>query len=126
MNKLQAYCDLVASRKTCSLCCGLTNPGTIECRQFDSDQIGPWSRWQGCLDTEVLVVGQDWGDIDFFLKGQGLDPDKNPTNDNLRELLASIGFHIGRPGEAQEQVLFFTNLILCLKKGGLQAPVQPV
>jgi uracil-DNA glycosylase len=42
----------------------------------------------------------------------------------LQKLLAHIGIHIRRPREPQEHVAFFTNLILCLKEGDLQAPVM--
>lgn len=72
-----------------------------------------------------MVVGQDWGDTSYFLKWEGRDQSTgNPTNENLRTLLTEIGYHIGGPQERQEQVLFFTNMILCLKQGGLQGPVH--
>lgn len=72
----------------------------------------------------MLVVGQDWGGIPYFLNWQGKDqPKGNPTNENLQALLQRIGYRIGKPQEVQEQVLFFTNLILCLKQGPLQAPI---
>lgn len=56
---------LVQKRKQCRLCRGVTN-----CSEFpqDSDQIGPWSLWHGDLDADILLVGQDWGDVDLFNK----------------------------------------------------------
>jgi hypothetical protein len=43
-----------------------------------------------------MVVGQDWGTTTYFLKWEGIDQRKgNPTNDNLRLLLKSIGIDIG-------------------------------
>lgn len=120
-----AYAALVAARKTCHRCQGLANPADSRYRQFDSDEIGPWSCWQGDLHSRVMVVGQDWGDTSYFLKWEGRDqPTGNPTNENLRTLLTEIGYHIGGPRECQEQVLFLTNTILCLKEGGLQGPVH--
>lgn len=119
-----AYAALVAARKTCHRCQGLANPTDGRYRQFDSDEIGPWSCWQGNLHSRVMVVGQDWGDTSYFLKWEGRDqPTGNPTNENLRTLLTEIGYHIGGPQEYQEQVLFLTNTILCLKEGGLQGEV---
>ena len=93
--------------------------------RYDSKQIGPWPLWQGNLNAELLVVGQDWGDISYFQKWQGRDqPSGNRTNENLQRLLDQIGVRVGRPRDPQDQVVFFTNLILCLKRGGLQAPVD--
>ena len=93
--------------------------------KYDSNQIGPWSRWQANLNAAFLVVGQDWGDVSYFRKWEGRDqPCENRTNENLQALLKHIGVQIGKPSESQNQVIFFTNLILCLKQGGLQAPVE--
>lgn len=72
-----------------------------------------------------MVVGQDWGDTSYFLKRKGLDqPTGNPTNTNLQELLGRFGISIKEPCEPQVPVIFLTNIILCLKNGGLQAPVK--
>jgi len=122
--KEDQYRKLVLERKNCSLCKGLTNPAAYDRGRFDSDHIGPWSLWQHNLDADIMIVGQDWGDTEFFKKWSGKDQnDGNPTNENLLKLLESIGVTIGKPREKQEQKIFLTNLILCLKKGGLQAPV---
>ena len=120
--KREAYNNLVRERKACRACQGLINPADYN---YDSDQIGPWSLWQGNLDSDLLIVGQDWGDTEYFEKWEGRDqPTGNPTSENLQELLGHIGIDIGKPRDLQESKLFFTNLILCLKQGGLQAPVE--
>jgi DNA polymerase len=114
----------VQQRKGYRLCTGLTNPADATCCHLDSDEIGPWSRWQGNLDADIVVVGQDWGGTGYWHRWEGRDePSGNETNENLQKLLAHIGIHVGRPREAQEHIAFFTNLILCLKEGNLQAPV---
>jgi len=121
----QAYNNLVRERKACRACQGLVNPADYPHNVYDSDQIGPWSLWQGNLDSDLLIVGQDWGDTRYFEKWEGRDqPTGNPTNENLQLLLEHIGIQIGKPREHQESELFFTNLILCLKQGGLQAAVE--
>jgi uracil-DNA glycosylase family 4 len=122
MNKTEAYNALVQNRKDCHACNGLTNPA--EYGRWDSHHIGPWPLWQGNLDAQVMIVGQDWGDTKYFVGWQGQDqPHGNRTNENLRQLLETIGISVKDPQEPQQQVVFLTNLILCLKKGGLQASV---
>ena len=125
MSKVDKYRELVGKRKLCSKCRGLYNPHCINGGKWDSEEIGPWSLWQGNLDAEVLVVGQDWGDISYFTKWRGRDePFNNPTNENLQELLKIIGIEIRKPLEPQDNIVFFTNVILCLKDGGLQGTVK--
>lgn len=120
------YLELVIRRKRCRACDGLVNPAEPSLAAFDSEEIGPWSHWQGALDASMMVVGQDWGDTTYYLRHQGCDQAQgNPTNENLRRLLSSIGFEIGTPGDPEpESAVFLTNLILCLKSGGLQGPVK--
>ena len=125
MDREKAYSALVKERKSCKLCTemGLTNPASFE--GLDSDHIGPWSCWQGNLNAEILVVGQDWGDKSYFSKWKGLDqPSGNPTNSNLQKLLLKFGIAIKEPTEPQEHSVFFTNIILCLKDGGMQASIN--
>ncbi len=127
MTKEELYKALVEKRKACRICeeLGLTNPSKVDCGIYDSNQIGPWSRWQGNLDAKFLIVGQDWSDVDYFRKWEGRDqPQGNPTNCNLRHLLEILDIKIKNPREVQENLIFMTNLILCLKEGGLQASVN--
>jgi uracil-DNA glycosylase family 4 len=119
------YAELVARRKACRACTDLTNPSAVDDGALDSDHIGPWSRWQGNLSADLMLVGQDWGDTRYFRRFQGLDDDKNPTNRTLMQLLESIGIVIGPPSSAGSKTqVFFTNAVLCLKEGGLQGPVR--
>jgi len=127
MAQVEDYVNLVALRKSCRCCAGLTNPADVREGHFDSDEIGPWSRWQGNLAARLMVVGQDWGDTNYYIRHSGVEGPNNPTNTALANLLVSIEIAIGPPGAAIGQdVVFFTNAILCLKSGGLQAPVQDV
>ena len=122
-SKKTRYDILCNERKACRVCGGdLTNPSVL---QGDREEIGAWSRWQGNLDAEVMVVGQDWGSVDGFARSKGADTDDNPTNKTLVELLRCIDIEIPLPREsAGKGVAFFTNAILCLKRGGAQAPVR--
>jgi len=126
MDKSVAYDVLVAERKACNRCLGLSNPAAIEDGRFDSPEVGPWSRWQGGLNATVMLIGQDWGDVRYFVKHAGVEGPRNPTNEALRELIGLLGIDIGEPpiNTRRDAIAFFTNAILCLKDGGLQAKVQ--
>ena len=120
--KQAEYFALVAERKRCTACTGLINPSSRE--EFDSREIGPWTRLHGDLAARVMVVGQDWGDLQYFEENRGLDKLNNPTMLALQRLLAGVGIEaaLDRYGEGASGV-FLTNAILCLKIGGLQGPV---
>ena len=127
--KKRIYMELVAKRKKCRLCSGLTNPSHVADGRHDRNHIGPWSCWQGNIDSPIVVIGQDWGNSQVFADADGVEPfcseaDRN-TNGMLVDLLRSIGIKIERP-KGQETIgkLFFTNAILCLKHGDAQAPVR--
>lgn len=125
-NKNIAYRLLVQSRKICRLCKGLINPAEYNNGIFDGDQIGPWSRWQDNLNTQLMIIGQDWGDTGYFRRYRGRDTDNNPSNTTIRELLASIEIPIPPPSASDRGMrsIFLTNAILCLKEGGLGAEVK--
>jgi DNA polymerase len=127
MTKAEEYANIVAARKACRQCRGLANPADIAGGSFDSQHIGAWSRWQGNLDAALMVIGQDWGDIAYFVSQKGQEGPLNPTNLALVELIGIAGIAIGDPGHADgRDVVFLTNAILCLKdsSGGLQGKVQ--
>src|SRR6202050_3475312 len=73
----------VERRKACRACPGLRNPSVCVDGMYDSDQIGPWSRWQGTLDSQRLIVGQDWGDEEYFRQKRGRDS-KSPERHSWR------------------------------------------
>ncbi len=124
-SKFDRYQQLVRDRKACRRCKGLTNASECSGGEFDRDEIGAWSRWQGNLDAEIAVVGQDWGDVAWFVREKGVDTSASATNATLQKLLASIGFHIEPPATAKARgTIFLTNAVLCLKKGGAQAKVE--
>ena len=127
MDKLAAYRALVEERKACRLCGEeLTNPSACEGGAYDSDHIGPWTLWQGKLDSELMVVGQDWGDREYFIENRGRDLAKNPTNETLHELLKSIGLNVEKPTpeDSGGGTIFLTNAVLCLKEGGMQGKTK--
>ncbi|MBZ0147135.1 MAG: uracil-DNA glycosylase family protein [Pseudorhodoplanes sp.] len=119
------YEALIKARKACHVCTGVTNASSIERGIYDCDEIGAWSLWQGNLNTQVLIVGQDWGDVDWFLSAEGRPTSVSTTNKTLVELLRSAGLHIELPNKTLGRgLLFLTNAVLCMKEGGAQAPVK--
>ena len=95
MEQTAMYRELVARRKAHVFPVGLLNPSKIEDGRFDSQHLGPWSRWQGDLNAEVVIVGQDWGDQAYFIKNEGIDSDKEQTCKNLREMTWLRWLNIG-------------------------------
>lgn len=51
----RSYPRLVRSRKECRLCesLGLTNPALVESGIYDSEDVGPWSRWHGEFNPDL-------------------------------------------------------------------------
>ena len=124
--KLTAYRALVKERKECTRCAvlGLTNPASDELRHLDSDQVGPWTRWQGDLNADLMVVAQDWGDVAGFIRQSGVD-NESATNRMLCDLLAHAGVQVTvPPASSYDSRVFLTNAVLCLKFGDAQTPVH--
>ncbi len=110
--KKELYNDLVEKRKRHIFPEGLSNPVNLN---YDCSEIGAWTQWQGNLDAKILVIGQDWGDVNYFNDNKGKDRDDNPTNKNLKNLFCQLGFDIGLPNNPVKQPIFFTNAILGIK-----------
>lgn len=120
--KQEEYKKLVKCRKECRDCRdGLVNPYNYP--EIDSDDIGSWSRWQGNLDADIVVVGQDWGNVVYFINNKGTDNDAEPTCKNLIKRFLEIGIDIGTPSKPKPAPVFLTNSILCLKPEGKSANV---
>jgi hypothetical protein len=115
--KREEYQRLVDLRKSCNICEGLENPFRVANGVFDSCEIGPWSRWQGNLESPIMVVAQDWGHVGNFEKQKGMD-NNSETNKILKSLLETAGITVSLPLDNNgSESLFCTNAILCLKKG---------
>jgi uracil-DNA glycosylase family 4 len=128
LTKQDRYAQLVIERQACTACASLklTNPSRCGGGIYDNTgHIGPWTQWQDNLDSELMVVGQDWGGVEYFTDKRGLEQDNNETNTRLIDLLAAIGIQINLPANTLgERRLFFTNAALCLRPGRLTGPVS--
>jgi hypothetical protein len=122
-----AYAALVAARKACRICVE-RSPGRLRsCAEFDYDPdvVSLWELWLGHFRPKLLVVGQDFGNVDYFVRNRGRDAPGNKTNDNLHKLLAVAGLDAGAPpGRDPATPVFLTNSILCLKEGPMSGPIR--
>jgi DNA polymerase len=90
----------------------------------DTDSIGKWSDWQGKLNAEIMLIGQDWGSTKYWEDNEGKDTTQNPTNFHLKELFNHLGFDIGDVSNPNhDEPIFFTNSVLCLKTGNMSSTV---
>ena len=125
-DKLARYRLLVQERKNCIRCkdLGLTNPSQLQGGDFDADEVGPWTRWNGDLQASLMLVGQEWVGLSAFKRQKGLD-ENTGTNKTLVNLFKSIGIPIhDAPLSAPNSGIFMTNAALCLKEGSNSAPVK--
>jgi hypothetical protein len=125
---LVEYGALVASRKACRICVE-RNPGKIRsCAEFDFDPdiVSHWEAWLGHRRPTLLAVGQDFGNVGYFVRNRGRDDPGNKSNDNLRRLLIEAGFDVTHPRQLDRSApVFLTNSILCVKEGPMDGAVRP-
>jgi uracil-DNA glycosylase len=118
------YEALVAARQACRRCSGLTNASLIHDGRYDSNEIGPYTRWQGNRQADLLVVAQDFADVESFVKLEGWPGERVETNLVLRELLNAAGFEVSGPVKGvSDDVVFLTNAVLCMKRGRMGSTV---
>src|ERR1035437_6692044 len=101
---------LIDARKSCRRCVQ-RHPGRIHAGalcDFDPDVVSYWSQWLGHPKPHLLIVGQDFGDVNYFRINKGHDEEGNETNINLLRLLRHIGLTpetSSRPVEFHHQPL---------------------
>ena len=124
---LDEYGALVAARKACRICVE-RSPGKIRsCAEFDFDPdvVSHWEAWLGHKRPKLLAVGQDFGNVGYFVRNRGRDDPYNQTNANLRKLLIEAGFTATDPAELDRDTpVFLTNSILCIKEGPMDGAVR--
>jgi DNA polymerase len=122
MDKQIAYRELVNKRKKYRFNNGLTNPSETS---YDIDEIDPWAQWQNNLNADILVVGQEYSDLDTFNRTEAKverysDRYEYPSNKNLKEYFEILGYDIGHPSYPnQSHPIFFTNAVMGLKSGSM-------
>ncbi len=100
-------------------CIGDFHNGLYEC-----DHISPWTK-SGCnIDTDIMIIGQDWSSCDHLSQNPpdqttahlGFNPNL-PTNQNLNQLLER---HLG----VTRSECYLTNLFPYVKSGNASANIQ--
>ena len=72
-----SYDKLVLARKSCRKCAELVNPADPSHAHLDGAEVGPWSRWLASRPAKLILVGQDWGTVDYYRDHNGRDiPDQ--------------------------------------------------
>src|SRR6516162_7442544 len=124
---MEDFDALVAARKVCRICVE-RNPGKIRsCAEFefDPDVVSHWEAWLGHKRPKLLAVGQDFGNVGYFVRNRGRDDPANQTNASLRRLLEAAGLSVNSPAERDRSTpVFLTNSILCVKEGRMDGPVR--
>lgn len=133
LDKETLYRNLVKEVSDCTKCDAIKlkkKDGTVIELKHDKcrTEINLWTHWQGSLDAEILLIGQDWGRISgeeeakhWRDKRPYLTIDKKSkeysiTDNNLRTLfLKTFNIDIAIPNKE----LFFTNSVQCYKTGSL-------
>jgi uracil-DNA glycosylase len=121
------YEELVGFRKTCRVCMERSAEEIHNGSEFafDPPVISYWSQWLGHRQPYLLIVGQDFGNVSYFIRHRGMDGPENETNENLRKLLLEAGIKAEKAPDADPAVpVFLTNSILCLKSGPMNAPIK--
>lgn len=125
MNKELEYKLLVEKRKKHSFSCELTNPSQTN---FDIDEIEPWAQWQNNIDAKILVIGQEFCDLETYEKTEAkVERFENryeyPANQNIHSYFLNIlGYDIGHPTNPNRtNPIFFTNAVMGLKSGSMSA-----
>ena len=117
---------LITARKGCRICVE-RSPGKIRsCAEFpfDPDVVSLWEQWLGHRKPKLLVVGQDFGNVDYFVRNRGRDEPYNKTNVNLHQLLTAAGIEAKHPSQCDvEAPVFLTNSILCIMEGPMAGPI---
>lgn len=107
----------------------LLNPHEIE--GFSFEVINPWELWQGNLDAEIMLVGQDFSDsasLSKNLQNNWEYEKSNPTNLTLMDFFGLLGYPISDIFYTgmREYPLYFTNAILGIKKANTPYMSKPV
>jgi len=130
--KQKRYMDLVNKRKNCIKCnnniiASMVNISNIPIlnknNRYDIEHIGPWSCWQGNLDSNVLIVGNDWMSIEYLDRNKKFY-EKNicRTDQTNKKIVKYVNDSIFKEKKmslprstCNNNEIFMTQAVLCLK-----------
>ena len=124
--KKELYVKLIEDISCCHICEHmLTNPHSMMFEYLENDDHGLktdkfyanlWNLWQGNLDADIMVIGQDFGQKEIaeeFYQKQRSGQYSCATDIRLHKLFNEI-FDINLTDESNS--LFFTNMANCYRK----------
>ncbi len=133
-----SYNDLIKKRKNCKKCDGyglcddlnlsqskgkLYQLETILKSRFAINSLGLWDPAinSNLLTASVLIIGQDFSNVAYFDSIDSLSQVtqiefENTTNKKLLRYIELSGIKITE--------IYFTNAILCIKSGSMNAPIR--
>lgn len=123
-DKKAAYAALIEKRRSHTFQAGLSNPRDTA---FDGYFLEPWAQWQGNLDADIVVVGQEFCDLTTFNNVRGTverKPDvyEYPANRNLVEYFKLLDIEVAHPLDPNKvDHVFFTNAVMGLKDGSMSS-----
>ena len=123
-DKESSYKRIVDQRKTYDFTkLGLKNPAELK---LDYDEhLNAWGYWHSHLKPDILLIGQDFGDEDYYNKYQGKDNPSNLTNLNIEKLFTAIGIDTGKSdAPSKKDKLHFTNAVLGVKGNGMASSIK--
>ena len=137
---MELFRELAEDVAKCNVCANmLVNPHSVnsECLEnddhgldTDTPYVNLWNLWQGDLDADIMVIGQDFGqkeDSDSFIDVWKNGTYTNATDVALRHLFSSA---FGIDIDHSEVPLFFTNMANCYRKqkttGGIHNGWLPI
>jgi len=131
--KQDLYNQLVAKRREYDYnSADIINPSKLP---ISNDiHLNAWAHWHGNLDADILLIGQDFGDVDYYKKCNGFDDPQNQTNKKLFQLFNQLGIELGESDKPNLNAkLYFTNAVLGAKvgqpstqqkNGGMATPIK--
>lgn len=86
--------------------------------------LNAWAYWHSNLDAEIIIIGQDFGSIEYYKKNNGLDELENETNINLRNLCLNLNIDLGTVEHPKEASVYLTNAVLGAKSGNMSTSIK--
>lgn len=127
--------ELISDMSKCKECLSIHSKNNIDCsliniyknKEFVKEIPSIWTDWYNRLDSEIMIIGQDWGPYTDMLK---LNKEylKNKTKDNWNKLIEvekSLTkkqllkyLNISSNGKITNfDNIYITNAIMCARKG---------
>ena len=134
MDKRSEFMKLAEDVSQCHICEGMkTRPNTSQGEYLVNDghglgtgkpYVNLWNLWNGDLDADIMVIGQDFGTVDDADKLQNAwktDTYNSPTDKRLRDLFRETFSFDVNDGSAP---LFFTNMACCYRHNAVSGEMH--